>query len=409
MNSGYYGLLGGPYGPGLLGNTPSWNRDWQNQPTMPFPSPLFQQQPGMYGEDTTNQMGGGAGYDQLQQPQGLPRIPFKDNPAVTAVGAGLLNYGLTGRSDFSGVPAGIAAKSAMQERAATRQDAEERRKAMGEVIKNYKGLTPDQRAYYMANPGAFDPAALGGGVKPTDDMREYDFAVGQGYQGSFTDYMTDMRKAGANNITVGGGKFGTIPSGYELVETPDGVRMQPIPGSPADAEQKAAEEQAALGRETRETSANVVVDDIDRSLAQIEKSPTWTTGIIGDATKSIPGMPAHDVSKLLDTVKANAGFDRLQQMRDSSPTGGALGQVSERENALLQAAIGNLEQSQGKEQLIYNLKRVKNIYLDIIHGEGKGPPRESLDAEQGTVPEVATPTDDGWTDLGDGVRIRPVQ
>jgi hypothetical protein len=69
-------------------------------------------------------------------------------------------------------------------------------------------------------------------------------------------------------------------------------------------------------------------------------------------------------------VKANAGFDRLQEMRNNSPTGGALGQVSEREIAFLQSTIGNLEQSQSADQLRQNLNRVWNAYQEVINGPG---------------------------------------
>lgn len=43
-------------------------------------------------------------------------------------------------------------------------------------------------------------------AKPTDDIREYEFARSQGYEGTFTDFMRDNRKAGAttvNNILGG--------------------------------------------------------------------------------------------------------------------------------------------------------------------------------------------------------------
>lgn len=37
---------------------------------------------------------------------------------------------------------------------------------------------------------------------PTDDMQEYEFAKSQGYQGTFTDYQAEMKKAGASSQTV---------------------------------------------------------------------------------------------------------------------------------------------------------------------------------------------------------------
>lgn len=42
------------------------------------------------------------------------------------------------------------------------------------------------------------------GPQPTDDMREYEFAKSQGFGGSFTDYQTQLRKAGATNVSTGG-------------------------------------------------------------------------------------------------------------------------------------------------------------------------------------------------------------
>src|SRR5690606_12677220 len=110
---------------------------------------------------------------------------------------------------------------------------------------------------------------------------------------------------------------------------------------------------------------------------------------------------------LVDTIKANAAFDKLQAMRDSSPTGGALGQVSERELSYLQATIGNLEQSQGAEQLEDNLKRVKNAYLDIVHGPGNGPAREELSFQSPAQGAPSGATGE-WQDIAPGVRIRRV-
>ncbi|OQM76458.1 phage tail tip lysozyme [Manganibacter manganicus] len=42
-------------------------------------------------------------------------------------------------------------------------------------------------------------------VKPTDDMREYELARDQGYNGSFQNYMLDMKRAGATSVNVNSG------------------------------------------------------------------------------------------------------------------------------------------------------------------------------------------------------------
>lgn len=43
------------------------------------------------------------------------------------------------------------------------------------------------------------------GPAPTNDMREYEFARTQGYGGSFQDYQTEMKRAGANSVNVNTG------------------------------------------------------------------------------------------------------------------------------------------------------------------------------------------------------------
>ena len=114
-------------------------------------------------------------------------------------------------------------------------------------------------------------------------------------------------------------------------------------------------------REIQAGMASGKTEMLDTLIDQAkDQSGMFTTGLVGQMTSGIGGTPANDLQNTLNTVKANIGFDRLQAMRDSSPTGGALGQVSEMENRLLQAVWGSLEQSQSPEQLKANLERVRN-------------------------------------------------
>lgn len=174
-------------------------------------------------------------------------------------------------------------------------------------------------------------------------------------------------------------------------------QVSPVGRSPEKVRQETERQQ------TKERAGSIVIDNIDRARGMVEKSPGLTSGMGGQVLSKIGGTAARDVSALLDTVKANAGFDRLQQMRSESPTGGALGQVSNIEIGLLTSAIGSLEQSQSSDQLIRNMKNVKNVYLDIIHGKGKGPAREKVESDSGSGA-----TSGGWQDI-DGVKIRRKQ
>jgi hypothetical protein len=85
------------------------------------------------------------------------------------------------------------------------------------------------------------------------------------------------------------------------------------------------------------------------------------TGWAGSKLADTPWTPAFNLKESLKTIKANIGFDRLQEMRDTSPTGGALGQVAVQELENLQAVYGSLEQGQNEEQLIRN--------FDIVDGQ----------------------------------------
>ena len=166
---------------------------------------------------------------------------------------------------------------------------------------------------------------------------------------------------------------GAIPPGYKAAYDDKGniISLTEIPGGPAAQGVAAAEEAKEAQQAQKQRTSDIVTGDIDLVLSQVDEGFP-VTGVFS-AASAIPGTKAHDVARTLDTIKANIGFDKLQAMRDASPTGGALGQVSERENILLQSTFGSLAQSQSGDQFKRNLKRLKETYLDIVHGKGKRP------------------------------------
>lgn len=115
---------------------------------------------------------------------------------------------------------------------------------------------------------------------------------------------------------------------------------------------------ALLGFE-RDVKRNV--RSIDRALDLI--SP-WSAGY-GSLLSFMPESDAGKLQNLLTEIKARVGFDNLQRMRDNSPTGGALGQVSEMENRLLQAVEGTLDPAQS-DQLRENLLIIRELYPEVL-------------------------------------------
>lgn len=109
--------------------------------------------------------------------------------------------------------------------------------------------------------------------------------------------------------------------------------------------------------ETRKDQFDLLDDLI--SVAK-DNSSAWTTGLLGGALSLVPGTDAFDLARTLDTLQATAGFETLQNMRENSPTGGALGNVTERELALLQSTWSSVSQAQSKNQFEANLERFRN-------------------------------------------------
>jgi hypothetical protein len=152
---------------------------------------------------------------------------------------------------------------------------------------------------------------------------------------------------------------GSPSANLDVTMNPNGTRtMQPAQGSPEAIKQRGNQTAAQTALSSLETKQGVVATNIDRALQIAQSVPS--TGIFSIAN-AIPGTPQYDLKTTLDTIKANVGFDQLQQMRDNSPTGGALGQVSERENTLLQAVLGSLDQAQSLEQFTANLQLLKQV------------------------------------------------
>lgn len=107
----------------------------------------------------------------------------------------------------------------------------------------------------------------------------------------------------------------------------------------------------------------------------------------------VPEGEAKSVDNAVDTLKANVAFDRLQKMRDNSKTGGALGQVSEKELKLLEANLASLDPTSAEFK--DNLRTIRSTYervVDIEQGPEGGSPNYVRD-ESGVVYWV-DPTND---------------
>ncbi len=101
-----------------------------------------------------------------------------------------------------------------------------------------------------------------------------------------------------------------------------------------------------------------------------------TMGILGEAGElrkgmnvleyalgsALPGTDARELASKVDTIQANLAFDELEEMRKNSPTGGALGNVTEKELDLLKSAVSGLDPALGLEAFNKQVKLIQDHY-----------------------------------------------
>lgn len=217
----------------------------------------------------------------------------------------------------------------------------------------------------------------------TDDIREYEFARSQGYDGTFQQFMTDMKKAGAatQTVNVGDGApgLGKLSTDYGYILDPvtrqpkidqnTGLPMAaPVPGSPAAMEVVQGQNKAAAANSNAMVASDIVTTAADRALKAAKNRNFGATGtsIVG----MLPWTDSAEVMDQVDVLKAQASIENLTAMREASPTGGALGSVTERELKILQDKSGRLNPNSPNFER--DLADYTRQLLRTIHGDQAG-------------------------------------
>ena len=168
-------------------------------------------------------------------------------------------------------------------------------------------------------------------------------------------------------------QFGKPPAGYRWKQ--DGT-LEAIPGGPTDI--KAGELGAKA--EQRKAAAAGAAENVLSAVSDARNLVGINTAGVGSSLAAIPGTDARDLQSKLETIKANLGFDRLQQMREQSPTGGALGAVAVQELTALQSTIASLDQGQSRAELKKSLEKIArhyNNWLETTQGNAPNKPENT--------------------------------
>ena len=253
------------------------------------------------------------------------------NPAQVA-GETPIGYGDTVQANIAaGRPANVSAGEVqVAQRQALQREAEATADRAAEAFR-------DEVGYVGAN---------GRSIAQTDD------AVAQVRAAALSEA---MGKIDPNAVGGAGSQGLTFDQQLALSKEERAGREEARDVAAADTEARTAKQEM----ETKETDLyNLHQDSFDRQERYINQA-LKNTGLLSTGFASIskfaPGTPARQLEESLKPILGEAAFGRLQQMRDASKTGGALGQVSERELGLLESAMGALSTSQNESQFRANL------------------------------------------------------
>ena len=237
---------------------------------------------------------------------------------------------------------------------------------------------------------------------------------------SITDPITGLTRTGARDMTTGkiqwdeptsspsGGGGAAAPAQGATLTMPDGSPLPPgvnlveMAKKRADAAVKRAEDFPQATQSVQDAAANL--SRMKEAARAVMDNPALSriTGKMG-VLPNIPGGDAANVQADLNNLKSQITTSVLQSMRNASKTGGALGNVSDKENALLERNLAALDQTQSPEKFKKSLQaiidyadgatqRVQDAYYQT-YPNAKRPEPASTAAPKPTAPAEAPKAD----------------
>lgn len=223
----------------------------------------------------------------------------------------------------------------------------------------YQGLTPEQQQEFMSIKRATPAAKL---LEVAGQKGVFDPSTQE-----FKPLSTQSEEIAAAAKEASAVEASKREAGMEA-----DIKAAATPGTPENLAMLEAKRKEEARAQSKAKYRAVVNDDINRALEYIEGSPLLSTGFIGGMTSAIPGSPSYKLGSILAPIKGNISFDRLSEMRQNSPTGGALGNVSNFEVELLGSVMGRFDQGMDADMLKYNLNRLKDLMNLVVLGDESG-------------------------------------
>lgn len=241
---------------------------------------------------------------------------------------------------------------------------------------------------YMSMADALKVGQVGNAENPYEERKRA--AADLGLSMADPAYQSFVLTGKLPETTGAANRTGTVPQGYEEIvdEATGQVTMRPIAGGPKDMSLKAKKAQEQVLAKSQ-----IVLDKLTRAEQLLEDAGMFSpvVGFGAGAMANIGGSSAADMKATVDTIEANMAFDALAEMRAASPTGGALGSITERELALLGSTLASLRTDQSPEQFAQNLTQLRQIYEGIIEKAKAYPNAEQYGIGAGGIPAGVAP------------------
>jgi hypothetical protein len=203
-------------------------------------------------------------------------------------------------------------------------------------------------------------SAIAQAAGQTDPLiKQYEFAQRQGFKGSMFDYKRQLAQAGRSitppppaapvaviDPATGNTIYVSREEALKNRMTPSGQGVNLTPKQIQAFEVKYPQATAAV--KTFESKSDRLAADLE-TLAN-HPGLSGISGLIYGRTPALTAE-ARQAEALYDSIIARGGFQELQDMRAASPTGGALGPVSNTENQYLRDAFAPIKRTQDTPDL----------------------------------------------------------
>ena len=187
----------------------------------------------------------------------------------------------------------------------------------------------------------------------------------------------------------------SIPKSVDAVDAKGNrVFLQPSKegGKPNVVQGYAPPEAVDRANQAREAAATKTasLDNLDNAISDLMKHPGLKSAVgMGSVLPAIPETQQADAIAQIENLGSRAAIQAINDMRAMSKSGGAVGQVSEKEWPKLEAAYSNLKRNQSYKQYTKNLhkfqdqvRQSRKLVNDALIGEidiGSKSPQTSSD------------------------------